>query len=181
MVLEYPEHVSNELTDENNEQATDNIKDDISTDKIEGELIRHVDGDTSIVFIPNLDEYGYSKDVITDNGEYRVRYILINTPEICHESDCEPEPYGKEALDFMNSIIQPGDTIYLEQDTSETDPYGRLLFYVYLEDGRMVQELLLSEGLAKVAIFEPDTSYAESFQSIEEEAREKELGIWANK
>jgi micrococcal nuclease len=44
----------------------------------------------------------------------------------------------------------------MEKDVSETDVYNRLLRYVYLIDGRMVNKVLVKEGYAKASTFPPD-------------------------
>ena len=43
----------------------------------------------------------------------------------------------------------------------------------------MINQELLRKGLARVAyIYEPDTRYVETFQKIEDEAKEEKLGVW---
>jgi micrococcal nuclease len=42
-----------------------------------------------------------------------------------------------------------GKEIGLEYDLQQKDKYGRILAYVYLEDGRMFNALLLQEGYAQ--------------------------------
>lgn len=114
---------------------------------------------------------GDTFDVKLENGKTeRIRPILVNAPEICHKSspsDCEAEPYGDEAADFTKDLLE-GETVYLEQDVSERDPYDRLLAYVYLENGQMYQELILSEGLAEVSVYEPDIKYQSHLEKIEQ-------------
>lgn len=134
----------------------------------EGVVTYVIDGDTFTVQIEG-------------GEEERVRPILVDAPEICHQSspdDCEPEPYGEEASSFAEDILL-NQTVYLELDESETDQYGRTLAYVYLENGDMFQELLLAEGLAEIAVFPPDVKYQERLEVIESEAKESGLGIWS--
>lgn len=118
-----------------------------------------------------------------DGQEQRVRPILVDAPEICHKSspaDCEPEPYGEEASIFAEALLLD-QTVYLEQDVSETDRYDRVLAYVYLENGEMYQELLLAEGLAEVAVFPPDVKYQEYLEEIQATAQDNGVGIWSEK
>ncbi|WP_160140963.1 thermonuclease family protein [Bacillus sp. SLBN-3] len=126
---------------------------------------------------------GDTFDVKLDNGETeRVRPILVDTPEICHKSsppDCEVDPYGNEATEFTRDLLD-GKTVYLELDTSPRDPYDRLLAYVYLEDGRMYQEVILKEGLAKIMAIKPNVKYQSQFESIEQEAKDQSLNLWSN-
>jgi micrococcal nuclease len=67
----------------------------------------------------------------------------------------------------------------LERDVSETDPYGRLLRYVYV-DSIFVNAKLVREGLARAKAYPPpDTKYQDYLEQIESEAKEAGLGIWA--
>lgn len=137
-----------------------------STD-ISGKVIYVTDGDTFTVELEN-------------GEEEKVRPILVNAPEICHNSspsDCKPEPFGEEATAFAKDTLQ-GETVFLERDESERDQYGRMLFYVYLENGEMYQEKLLEEGLAEVAVYEPDTKYQQELEKVEEKAKSNNKGQW---
>ena len=62
---------------------------------------------------------------------------------------------------------------------SETDGRGGLLRYVWLDDGKMVNSLLVAEGYARAAILPPDTLYGDHILKLEQEARRKRLGLWA--
>ncbi|MEK5445877.1 thermonuclease family protein [Paenibacillus sp. FSL R7-0331] len=110
----------------------------------------------------------------TNEGDTeKVRLLLIDTPEIGEQ----PEPYALEARDYTKELLD-GQTVHLEFDESERDQYGRLLAYVYVND-QMVNQLLLEKGLARVAVFPPDTLYLDDFRMIESRARESGLRIWS--
>jgi micrococcal nuclease len=115
-------------------------------------------------------------DVLIDGQEYRVRYIGVDTPETVHPIHGE-EPYVWEASEYNKSLVQ-GQTVFLEKDVSETDQFGRLLRYVWLEDGTMVNSLLLAGGYAQVSTFPPDVKYANDFVELERIAREAGVGLW---
>jgi micrococcal nuclease len=66
----------------------------------------------------------------------------------------------------------------MQKDVSETDVYNRLLRYVYLIDGRMVNKVLVKEGYAKVSTFPPDVRFADEFVELEREARRDNRGLW---
>ncbi len=112
-------------------------------------------------------------DTIGLQGGERVRLILVDTPELA--GDC----YAQEAAEFTRAMLPPGTQIRMEKDTSERDRYGRLLRYVYLPDGRQLNALLLRNGYAKLAIFEPDTRHLELLRINEEEARAEGTGLWS--
>jgi len=108
--------------------------------------------------------------------EYTVRYIGMDTPETKHPQK-GVEPYGQEASAANERLV--GDkVVYLEKDVSETDRYGRLLRYVWI-DGTMVNEELVRQGYARVSTFPPDVKYAERFLALEREAREARRGLWS--
>ncbi len=70
----------------------------------------------------------------------KVRYIGINTPETHHPMR-GVEPYGMEASEANRKLVD-GKTVRLEFDVQEQDRYGRLLAYIYLEDGTFVDAWL---------------------------------------
>lgn len=120
------------------------------------QVTRIVDGDTIHVSI---------------NGRsYKLRYIGMDTPE-------RGRTYSQEATN-RNAQLVSGQTVYLEKDVSETGPYGRLLRYVYLADGRMVNELLVREGYAKVATYPPDVKYVQRFRDAQTSAQYESRGLW---
>ena len=69
--------------------------------------------------------------------------------------------------------------VTLEFDVEKTDKYNRLLAYVYLEDGTMLNKKLLEEGYAKLATYPPNVKYVDEFKAIQKEAREENRGFWA--
>jgi micrococcal nuclease len=129
----------------------------------EAQVINVVDGDTI--------------DVLIEGVEYRVRYILIDTPETKHP-DKPVEPFGPEASEANHHLVE-GQTVLLEKDVSETDWYGRLLRYVYV--GKLlVNEELLRLGLAQVATFPPDVKYVDRFLEIQHQAQAAGAGMWGS-
>jgi len=111
-----------------------------------------------------------------DGSVERVRLILIDTPETKHPRIGE-QPFGKEASDFTAKLLT-GKKVELELDVQERDQYGRILAYAYV-GGKMVNKLLLEKGLARVAVFPPNTKYVDEFREIQDEARKKGIGIWS--
>ena len=78
-----------------------------------------------------------------------------------------------------NSQLLAAGRACLEKDISERDRYGRLLRYVWLSDGRLVEEELLREGFAALTTFPPDIKYIEErYLPALREARGAGRGIW---
>ncbi len=113
---------------------------------------------------------GDTIDVELNGAEYRVRYIGVDTPE-------RDEPFYEQASAFNRDLVA-GQTIILVKDVSDTDQYGRLLRYIYLEDGTFVNRELIAGGYARLVTYPPDVSYADQFRALQGEARSAELGMW---
>jgi micrococcal nuclease len=103
----------------------------------------------------------------------RVRYIGIDTPEVYPEQ----EAYGMEAWQANRKLVE-GKKVRLEPDVSETDKYGRLLRYVYVDD-TFVNAELVRLGLAEAKAYPPDTRYQDLLEQLEGEARQTGRGMWA--
>lgn len=126
-------------------------------------VTRVVDGDTIHVDLDGKDE--------------TVRYIGVDTPET-KKPDTPVQPFGPEASEFNEKLVR-GKTVCLEKDVSERDRFGRLLRYIWLRDGRLVNEELLREGLATISTFPPDVKYVESrYLPAQREAQEARRNLW---
>lgn len=112
-------------------------------------------------------------DTIIIEGNYRVRYIGINAPEIHPEL----EAYGIQAWQANRQLVE-GKQVRLERDVTETDKYGRLLRYVYVDDV-FVNAELVKQGLAEAKAYPPDTKYQDYLEQMETEARLAGRGMWA--
>lgn len=106
----------------------------------------------------------------------KVRYVGVNTPETHHPTK-GVQCYGKEAQAFNQTLVV-GKKVRLVKDVSETDRYGRLLRFVYLEDGTFVNSLLLKEGYAEVMTYPPDVAKSKEFIAVQAEARSAKRGLW---
>lgn len=112
-------------------------------------------------------------DTIELNTGQRVRYIGIDTPEITKGKN---ECFGQEAKLFNQELVL-NKQVVLTKDISETDRYGRLLRYVYI-DGQFINEELVKKGYATSATFPPDVKYSSYFNQLQSQARALNLGLW---
>lgn len=112
-------------------------------------------------------------DTIIIEGGYSVRYIGIDTPEV-HP---QVEAFGIEAWQANRKLVE-GKEVRLERDVTETDRYGRLLRYVWVDD-ILVEAELVRLGLARSKAYPPDTRYQDYLEEMEAEAREAGRGMWA--
>ncbi|MGD8386465.1 MAG: thermonuclease family protein [Desulfobacteraceae bacterium] len=114
--------------------------------------------------------------VYLEDGE-RVRYAGVDAPEMAHEGCSEPEFLAEAARRFNERAVQ-GKRIRLEMDRERRGRHGRLLAYVYLEDGSMINRILLQEGLAHVMTTPPNVRHRQELLSAQREAMASGRGIW---
>lgn len=107
-------------------------------------------------------------------GGDSVRFLAVDTPETYNGT----EPLGPEAKAFTTRQLE-GERVRLEYDQDRTDPYGRALAHVsVIDEERTIQQKLLSNGLAQTAWYEPNNRYRTQLESIQENARKSQAGIW---
>lgn len=162
----FPERPSYD-TEYRNDLFNDTSNDDESNmhsiDGAECEVVRVVDGDTFIVKF---------------KGEnVRIRLSCIDTPESVTNTnrDCEE---GRTASAFVKRLLTVGSIVKIETDTKLFDGNDRVLAYVYLEDGTMLNRLLLEMGYAKVYNDKTNHKYTSEFFEIQDNARDEGIGFW---
>lgn len=162
------------VTDIEKEQANKNDeKSELDENKLQEEnqtelykVIKVVDGDTIDIEINNVSE--------------RLRLIGINTPETVDPRK-PVECFGKEASDKAKEILNNNNVrIEADDNSGNRGKYGRLLRYVFLEDGTNFNKLMISEGYAYEYSYDVSYKYQDEFKQAEEEAREAKRGLWAS-
>ena len=157
------------------QKFTDSDKDSDKNEKSGNYItvIRVVDGDTFEL----------------ENKE-RVRLLGIDTPEKYESKKLEKDAttsgmdkktvkkLGQMASDYVKKFVE-GKRVRLERDPTneDKDRYGRLLRYVYLEDGTCVNAKIIQDGYAQVYESFPITKMDE-FRKLQREARENNRGLW---
>ncbi len=139
-------------------------------------VVRVVDGDTIKVRYWGKDE--------------SIRLIGIDTPESRVNKKAKRDAkrsgqdiktitaMGKRATEYVESLVRPGDLITIEFDTQQRDRYDRLLGYVYLSNGKMLNEEIVKAGYANVMTIPPNVKYQDRFFKAYEQARERKRGLW---
>jgi micrococcal nuclease len=107
----------------------------------------------------------------------RIRIIGVDTPESVDPRRPD-EPFGEEASNFAKRYLD-GATVRLAGDVEPRDRYGRMLAYVWLEDGTFWNALLAAEGYAQQLTIPPNVTYADLFRRLVSEARRSNRGLWA--
>ena len=129
-------------------------------------IVKVIDGDTV--------------DIKKDDVIQKVRLIGINTPE-----SVDPrrgvECFGAEASDYMKSIASDRE-VYIELDDTQSkyDKYGRLLAYIYLTDGQMLNRKMIAGGYAHEYTYDKPYKYQKDFKDIEKFAKNNSRGLWSD-
>lgn len=130
----------------------------------------------------------YDGDTLKIEKIGKVRLIGIDTPE--YKASSRDRFYTKKfnisekklrkvsrQVKKYNIRHVKGKRVRLKLDQTEKDKYGRLLAYVYLPNGDMLNLLLLEKGLATV-FRRYDFRYKKDFLKAEKIAQKKERGLW---
>jgi micrococcal nuclease len=113
-------------------------------------------------------------DTIVVTGDLKVRYLLVDAPEI---TDGRHDCYGANAAQF-NSDLVLGKPVALDYDTVCDDRFGRTLAYVRV-GGADVSRLLLERGYACVLHIPPDgDARAAELGAVEAAAKRERRGLW---
>jgi micrococcal nuclease len=134
---------------------------------VKAEVVNHVDGDTVRVRIPNPPPELKVLETI--------RMLGVDTPETVHPNK-PVQRFGKEASAFTKERLL-GKPVYLAFDWDLRDRYGRLLAYIYTEDGRCFNATLIREGFGHAYLSFP-FQFIDEFKALEEDARNRKRGLW---
>ncbi|QII10011.1 thermonuclease [Candidatus Kuenenia stuttgartiensis] len=139
-------------------------------------IVRIIDGDTLKI--------NYK------GNEESVRLIGVDTPESKANKKAQKDAertgqdistitaMGKASANFTRGLAKPGDAVRVEFDVQPKDKYGRLLAYIYLANGKMLNEELVKAGYATIMTYPPNVKYQERFLKAYREARESRKGLW---
>ncbi len=115
-------------------------------------------------------------DTVNIENHLKVRLLGIDAPEL--EKEGRPADFLAHKAKAELSKLVKGRRVRLEYDQLRYDQYGRLLAYLFLPDGAMVNAELVRQGLAKVYIFPPNTRFQEPLMAAQRQAIEARRGIW---
>lgn len=130
-------------------------------------VVRPVDGDTLVA---------------TSGGRtFYVRLLGIDTPET-HRPGTPVECGGPEASASMEALAPPGAQVRLGSDPTQdrVDRYGRMLAYVWLADGRLLETAQLESGWATTYVYagRPVRLFSR-LAAAALDAQRAQRGVWA--
>jgi micrococcal nuclease len=128
-------------------------------------VIKVIDGDTLSVDM--------------DGTKETIRLLGINTPESVDPRK-PVECFGKEASAMASELLS-GKRIRIEKDLTQgdRDKYGRLLAYVYREDGLFFNKKMIEGGYAYEYTYNLPYRYQAEFKEAQRMAEEWKRGLWA--
>lgn len=112
------------------------------------------------------------------NGEnIKARFLAINTKE----STNKIEKYGKEASNFTCKYLSDAKLIEIEYDINSIkfDKYERHLVWVFVDE-KLLQDLLVKEGLAEIKYIYGNYKYLETLKNSENYAKKNKLNIYSD-
>jgi micrococcal nuclease len=127
---------------------------------------RVIDGDTIVV--------------VQGSKQEKVRLLGVDTPESVDPRK-KVECFSKEAALYLKDVSL-GKEVKLQSDETQQlkDKYGRLLRYVFLEDGRMLNLLLIQDGYAYEYTYDLPYTYQETFKKAQFQAMTEKKGLWSD-
>ncbi|MBI4665599.1 MAG: thermonuclease family protein [Nitrospinae bacterium] len=125
-------------------------------------VTRVVDGDTMVVMLKGM--------------ERKVRLLGVDTPEK-DGPYTRAEPMNREASMRAAELAQGQAVTLTYGGATLTDKYDRLLAYVTLPDGRVLNEILIQEGLAE-AIHKFKYTEKAKYHLLEARAKSACAGLW---
>lgn len=123
---------------------------------------------------------GDTIDISYNGKSERVRMIGLDTPET--KDPRKPiQCFGREASQRMRDLVA-GKNVRIEQDPSqgERDKYGRLLLYIYLEDGTNVAYKMIADGFGHEYTYRIPYKYQSQFKAAQKDAEKNKRGLWAD-
>ncbi|HAM16370.1 MAG TPA: hypothetical protein DCP91_11070 [Eggerthellaceae bacterium] len=131
---------------------------------------------------------GDTIDVVVDGAEQRVRLAGIDAPESVSHDASANSAEGEQAAEFARSLLPIGRRVLLQKDVSDTDRYGRLVRYVWLQEpadaydaaevsSKMANAIIVESGYARAYRYHPDTAYHEHFEAAQQRAADADAGV----
>jgi micrococcal nuclease len=99
--------------------------------------------------------------------------LQIDAPEL---SDGK---LGRESKQALSGLMPVGTQVIAETDVRVTDQFGRVLAFLFLPSGAMVNERMAQSGYATVLVYPPNVKYVEQIRSAVESAQKAKRGLWA--
>jgi len=131
-------------------------------------VLEVIDGDTLDIDIPD-----------GEHPDTRIRLIGVDTPETKHPT-VGLMYYGPEATEFTTSMAMGKQvTVLLDTAGDQRGRYGRLLAYIQLPDGKILNVEIIKNGYGYAYLSYPHSEFS-TYQMLMKEAIDNKAGLWQN-
>lgn len=138
------------------------------------QIIKVIDGDTVKVCFYNEKPENCQKEEI-------IRLIGVNTPELNLHNENDAQYFAKEAYEYTNKFWKKDVYVFLDDVTGYRDKYSRLLSYIKLTDGRILNKDLIENGYGYYyGNFKFNKKMMNEFLKAQEYAEKNKKGLWKN-
>lgn len=142
----------------------DKIKDESAFENIltnsdtMGKVVNVFDGATISVDIDDIED--------DDIEGTKIRLIGVDVPNTLLIADENGEEKEVSVESLVKEKVKVGDAVYIEYDEETEDKNGNTLAYLYLSDGTMLEEWLISNGYAYAVEEPPNIKYTDRFLEL---------------
>ena len=142
----------------------DKIKDESAFENIltnsdtMGKVVNVFDGATISVDIDDIED--------DDIKGTKIRLIGVDVPNTLLIADENGEEKEVSVESLVKEKVKVGDAVYIEYDEETEDKNGNTLAYLYLSDGTMLEEWLISNGYAYAVEEPPNVKYTDRFLEL---------------
>lgn len=128
----------------------------------------------SVVSVTDGDTIKLNINGVTES----VRLIGMDTPETVDPRK-PVQCFGVEASNKAKELLS-GRKVRIETDSAsgERDHYGRLLAYIYRDDGLFYNKYMIEQGYAHEYTYQVPYKYQSEFKAAEASARNNQRGLW---
>jgi micrococcal nuclease len=114
-----------------------------------------------------------------DGTTKTIRLIGLDTPETVDPRK-PVQCFGKEASNKAKELLT-GRSVRIEVDASQgtLDKYGRMLGYIFRDDGLFYNKYMIEQGFAHEYTYNLPYKYQSEFKAAEKSARENQKGLWS--
>ncbi len=129
-------------------------------------------------------------DTLRLSSGKRIRLIGVDTPEYYESNKLfrdakrsgidvkKIQHLGEQSYRFTQKLCE-GKYVRLESGYERYDKYGRILAFVFLPDGTMLNERIIAEGYGLALLHFPcKQEYRDRFVAAQREAKSQQKGLW---
>lgn len=139
---------------------------------------RIIDGDTLVVVVEGVRQH--IRLIGVDSPESRLNHRTTLQAQQAATTEKHIIKMGACARSFITTLLPVGQRIEIEVDRRKYDKYRRILAYIYLPNGTMINETLISAGYAYPLTIPPNVRYQERFIKGFKFSKQAKRGLWSS-